>query len=169
MNRRYFLCLSAAGAASALLSACSPASDPGAKPAGSSAPVSGTAAAEPAPTEFYTGLPDAVWDDAVKAGAAKAAKAAMGAFVDVSGGQDAWWGRYAPLLSGPYADDAFHIDVSRISITGVSEPELVNEAKDPLTVHALFVTSDGRWEMVLHREGAASPWLVFGLGRKEDQ
>lgn len=169
MNRRHFLSLAAAAAAAATVSACTPEPAPvNGNATGQSGPSASPTAA-PAPTEFYTGIPDAVWDEAASADAVKAARTAMDVFVDVSGGQEAWWGRFAPLLAGSYADEAFHIDVARINIGPVSAPELVNPARDPLTTHAVFGTSDGRWELVLHREGPGSPWLVFGLGHKEEQ
>lgn len=170
MNRRSFLTLAIAGAAAAGLSACSPGQETSSGP--STAPVAateGSADAIPSPSEFYPGLPAASWDDTAAADALKAAKTAMGAFVDVVGGQEAWWGRYAPLLASSYAEDAFHIDVHRITITRFADPELVNETGNPLTVQAVFATDSGAWEMLLHRVGETSPWLVHSLGRKEDQ
>ena len=170
MNRRRFLSLSVAGLTAAALSSCSATSEPESKPTSTSAAGDARPGSpELVPSEFYTGLPSATWDAAAAAEASAAAKAAMNAFIDVSGGQEQWWNRYAPLLADSYAEDAFHIDVARITVTRTQEPEIVNEAQNPLTVHALFSTNDGRWEMVLNREGSSLPWLVFGLTRAEDR
>lgn len=116
---------------------------------------------EPTSRDWYNNVPtDVAWDETAKVEAEKALRAGFGAFTDVSGGQTAWWGRYGPLLAPAYQQEAFYIDVERITVRKATSFELVNDSSNPITAWGKFTTDAGTWWMGINRTGAGAPWLI---------
>lgn len=138
------------------------------------APVSGEATSIPAKShasedshsseEFYEAIPEVTWtpetDREVKAVATKVIE--LFARPDVP--ERRWFTDLLPYLSDQYAEHAQYIDPANVRVTEVlSDPALIREKDNPLTVTADFSTDAGPWSVLLHRVGQSDPWLVEAI------
>ena len=118
--------------------------------------------------EFYEGIPDVSWAPETDEEVEGIATTVMGLFARPDMPEREWYTDLFPYLAEDYAVDAQYIDPARIRVSSVdSEPTLVREQGNPLTVTAEFATDAGPWVVQLHRIGQEDPWLVTAIAPKD--
>ena len=113
--------------------------------------------------------PPGSWDPGSEQAAKETAAKAMGLFARPGVDQRTWITDLAPLLDPAYRTEAEYIDPARVPVRKVlGSPVLDASAGDPLTAKAVFATDAGKWAVLLHRQGAAQPWLVAAIDSQSD-
>lgn len=150
--------------AAAALSGCTvPASSQAPEPA----PTSSTNSGSEGHDEDH-GVPAVTWGPATDAEVKALASDLMGKFARADVTERAWFNALQPHMSPDYQESAQYIDPGRIPVREVlSDPVLVREKGNPMSVMAEFTTNDGPWVISLHRAGQEKPWLITRVAPKD--
>lgn len=144
---------------------------------GCTAPMSNTTP-EPAitasvPVEIHEhdedhGVPLVTWGASTEAEVKALAADLMGKFATTQVTSRAWFNALQPHMSADYQESAQYIDPGRIPVTKIlSDPVLVREKANPMSVMAEFATDNGPWVLSLHRSGQEEPWLITRIAPKD--
>lgn len=145
--------------------------------AGCAAPVSNTtpapAVTSSVPVEMHEhdedhGVPAVTWGASTDAEVKALAADLMGKFARPDVTARAWFDALQPRMSADYQESAQYIDPGRIPVTKIlSDPVLVREQGNPMSVTAEFSTNNGPWVLSLHRSGQEEPWLITRIAPKD--
>ncbi|KQQ96061.1 hypothetical protein ASF72_19190 [Arthrobacter sp. Leaf141] len=153
-------------AAVALSGCTSPAVDVAPDSARTSSTASGSDSHPEAHDEDH-GVPAVTWGPATHAEVRALASDLMGKFARADVTERAWFNALQPHMSPDYQESAQYIDPGRIPVrTILSDPVLVREKGNPMSVMAEFATNDGPWVLSLHRTGQDEPWLITRIAPK---
>ncbi|MCU1568693.1 MAG: putative Lipoprotein [Pseudarthrobacter sp.] len=152
----------------AALSGCTaPASSQAPEPARTSSTASGTDS-HPGGADEDHGVPAVTWGPAMDAEVKALASDLMGKFARADVTERAWFNALQLHMSPDYQESAQYIDPGRIPVrTILSDPVLVREKGNPMSVMAEFATNDGPWVLSLHRTGQDEPWLITRIAPKD--
>lgn len=131
------------------------------------------AASSNAPDETHEhdedhGVPAVTWDASTEAEVKALAAELMGKFGRPDVTERAWFDALQPHMSADYQESAQYIDPGRIPVTKIlSDPVLVREKGNPMSVTAEFSTNNGTWVLSLHRSGQEEPWLITRIAPKD--
>lgn len=149
----------------------------GAALTGCAAPVSNTtpqpAESSSTATELHEhdedhGVPVVTWDASTEAEVKALTVDLMGKFARPDVTARAWFDALQPRMSADYQESAQYIDPGRIPVTKIlSDPVLVREKGNPMSVTAEFSTNNGPWVLSLHRSGQEEPWLITRIAPKD--
>lgn len=144
---------------------------------GCNAPVSSTtpepAGTSSAPIEIQEpdedhGVPVVTWGASMDAEVKALAADLMAKFARPEVTARAWFNALQPHMSADYQKSAEYIDPGRIPVTKIlSDPSLVREKGNPMSVMAEFSTNNGPWVLTLHRTGQEEPWLITRIAPKD--
>ena len=153
-------------AALALSGCTSPTVDVAPDSARTSSTASGSDSHQEAHDEDH-GVPAVTWGPATHAEVRALASDLMGKFARADVTERAWFNALQPHMSPDYQESAQYIDPGRIPVrTILSDPVLVREKGNPMSVMAEFATNDGPWVLSLHRTGQDEPWLITRIAPK---